>query len=154
MRSGIRSPETLPHVAEESFPQLQSYTRAQGALGWPWEGYLWRAGSLLLALLPALLRACTGLRVSISAPFSPGWVTSGKSPNLSELLLPHVWKKDMPTSRIVVRIAQVYTGVPGPRKSPSLGLFLRWALGWGHRPTGEPKMWSQPLRRALPAGIS
>lgn len=41
----------LPRVAEASLPQLQSYTRAQGALGWPWEGYLLRAGSVLLALL-------------------------------------------------------------------------------------------------------
>lgn len=41
----------MPCVADASLPQLQSCTGAQGAPGGPWEGYLLRAGSVLLALL-------------------------------------------------------------------------------------------------------
>lgn len=74
-------------------------------------------------------------------------MTSGKSPNLSELLLPHIWKSDV--HAYCQGLGEDCPGlhvVPcNPLPSglfPELGSMLRPPA-----PTGEPEMWSHPLRK-------
>ena len=62
--------------------------------------------------------------------------------------------EDGPTSRIGVRTARVYTGIPGLCDSPSSGFFRAWFHAWAAGPTQKPKRWSHPLRRDQLAAFS